>query len=252
MRPVLLALAVLLAAPTAAQINAERMRRALDGDGVQMALDATVALAAGNTEYVQVGVGGRADWRRGAGLLFVVGQFAFSSADEEVFVDEGFAHARYNRDLSPLVVAEAFGQLQRNSQQLLETRALLGAGVRLRLVDTDRFGVALGATPMLEYERLAAEAAEPEATVARWSSYASVRAALSETASVTAVGYAQPRLSAPEDVRYLAQAALEVGVTRWLRVRVRADLRHDSQPPLGVEKTDVSVSNGFVLLVPAK
>lgn len=252
MRPALLALLVSVAAPASGQINAERMRRALGADGVHVALNADVALARGNTDYVRVGVGGRADWQRGPVLVFTVGEFAFSSADEQVFEDEGYVHARLNRTLSGLVVAEAFGQLQRNSQQLLETRALLGAGARFRLLDTDRLGLAVGTTPMLEHERLAPEAAEPAATALRWSSYASVRATLSETAALTAVAYAQPRLSDPQDVRYLSQATLEVGVTRWLRLRIRANLRHDTQPPIGVETTDVSVSNGLVFLVPAR
>lgn len=252
MRPALLALALLAALPASGQINAERMRRALENDGVQASINAMVALATGNTEYFQLGVGGRTDWRRGEDLVFVVGQFDFSSAEDDVFVDEGHVHARYNHDYGPVIVYEVFGQLERNSQQLLDTRALLGTGVRLRLVDEPLYGFALGTTPMFEYERLTEAAAEPDASVARWSNYASVRAALSETASVTAVGYAQPRFGNLEDVRFLSQATLEVGVTRWLRLRMRANLRHDTRPPVGVERTDFSLSNGFVFLVPAQ
>ena len=244
-------LAAALATPASGQINAERMRRSLEADGVHAAVNADLALARGNTDYVRAGVGGRADWKRGRDLVFLVGEVEFSSADDEVFVDEGHAHLRYNHDLSRVLVLEAFGQLQRNSQQLLVTRALGGAGARFRLLDTGAVGVAVGTTPMLEYERLAPEADEPEATVGRWSNYLAVRTTLSGTASLSGVVYAQPRITDIEDVRYLAQATLEAAVTRWLRLRVRADLRHDSQPPAGVETTDVSVSNGLVFLFPA-
>ncbi|MEM1117756.1 MAG: DUF481 domain-containing protein [Bacteroidota bacterium] len=251
MRLVFLALALVVAFPAAGQINAERMRRALEADGVQLALNADIALARGNTEFLQLGVGGRADWKRAADLVFVVGEFDFSQADADVFVDEGYVHARYNHDYGPVVIYEVFGQLERNSQQLLDTRALLGTGVRLRLVDDERYGFALGTTPMFEYERLTEAAGEPDASVARWSNYVSGRAALSETASFTGVFYAQPRFGDFGDVRFLSQATLDVGVTRWLRLRVRGRLRHDSRPPAGVERTDISLSNGFVFLVPA-
>ena len=252
MRSLVLALTVLLAAPASGQINAERMRRALEDDGVQVAINANVALASGNTEYVQLGLGGRADWQRGEDLVFVVGEFEFSRADEDVFVDQGYVHARYNHDYGPVLVYEVFGQLERNSQQLLDTRALVGTGVRLRLVDDERYGLAVGTTPMFEYEQLTEAAAEPDASVARWSTYLSARAVLSETAAFTAVGYVQPRFGNMGDVRLLSQATLDVGVTRWLRLRMRARVRHDTRPPVGVERTDLSLSNGFVFLVPAR
>lgn len=251
MRPLLLALTLLSAVPVSGQINAERMRRALENDGVQVAINANVAFASGNTDYVQLGLGGRADWQRAQDLVFVVGEFDFSEAGEDVFVDQGYVHARYNHDYGPVIVYEVFGQLERNSQQLLDTRALVGTGVRLRLVDDERYGLALGTTPMFEYEQLTEAAGEPDASIARWSNYASVRAALNENAAVTAVGYAQPRFGNMGDIRFLGQATLDVGVTRWLRLRTRARVRHDTRPPIGVERTDISLSNGFVFLVPA-
>lgn len=251
MRLCLLGLLAALAVPASAQINAERMRRALATDGVQLAVDASAAFASGNTDYFQLGVGGRADWRRGADLLFTVSEFEFSTADEEVFVDQGFLHTRYNHDASRRLAYEAFGQVERNSQQLLDTRALLGAGLRVRLADAEKVGVALGTTPMFEYERLAEEAHEEDASVVRWSSYASVRAALSGTAALTGVVYAQPKLGDVGDIRYLTQATLELKVTRWLRVQVQGNLRHDTRPPASVERTDFSLENGFVFLIPA-
>ena len=251
------ALAVLLAllagaasAPAGAQVNTERMRRGLERDTVRLALDATAAFAAGNAAYLQAGLGGRLDVRRGPHLAFVVGEGRVARAEGDVFLDRQFAHARYNRRLSGLVVAEAFTQAERNRQQRLEARTLVGAGLRLELVDADRAGLALGVTPMLEHERLAEATGEAPSTVARLSSYLSGRLALGEAAALTAVVYAQPRADAPGDARVLAQGALEVGLTRWVRLRVRADLRHDTRPPLGVEATDVVVENALVVVLP--
>ena len=251
MRALLLALlAGAASGPAGAQVNTERMRRGLDDDTLRLALDATAAFAAGNAEYLQAGLGGRADLRRGRHLAFVVGEARLSRAEGDVFLDRQFAHARYNRRLSALVVAEAFTQAERNRQQRLEARTLLGAGLRLEPVDADRAGLALGLTPMVEYERLAEATGEAPATVARLSSYLSGRLALGPDAALTAVVYAQPRADAPGDARVLAQGALEVGVTRHVRLRLRADLRHDTRPPVGVEATDVVVENGLVVVFP--
>lgn len=250
MRGVVLTVLLAASAAAGAQVNTERMRRGLEGDTLHLALDATAAFATGNAEYLQLGLGGRLDARRGPHLGFVVSEARLSRAEGEVFLDRQFVHARYNRRLSPLLVAEAFGQLERNRQQRLEARSLLGAGLRLELADTERAGLALGLTPMLETERLTEAAAEPTTTVVRLSSYLSGRLALGDRAALTAVGYVQPRAAEPSDLRALAQAALEVGITRAVRLRVRADLRHDTDPPLGVEPTDVVVENGLVIVLP--
>lgn len=247
-----LALLALLAAAasTSAQVNTERMRRGLDGDTLRLALDATAAYASGNADYLQAGLGGRLDGRRGPHLGFAVFEGRLARAEGSVFLNRQFAHLRYNRRLGPALAAEAFTQAERNRQQRLEARTLVGAGLRAEPVETDRAGLALGLTPMLEYERLAETTGEAPATVVRLSSYVSGRLTLSETAALTAVAYAQPRADAVGDARVLAQAALDVGLTRAVRLRVRADVRHDTRPPLGVEPTDVVVENGLVVVLP--
>ena len=251
MRLALLALAALVAGPALAQVNTERMRRALDDDGVRLSLDATAGFATGNTEYLRASLGARTDWLRGPHAAFVVGQAAFSRADGDVFLDRQFAHARYGRDVGAGWSVETFVQAERNRQQLLESRTLLGAGVRVDLASRDAVDLALGVTPMVERERLDAETGEPTATVGRLSTYLSGRLALGE-GTASAVVYVQPRFDAPGDTRALGQASIEVGLTRALRLRVQANVRHDSRPPLGVEPTDVSVEQGIVVVLPAR
>ncbi len=250
MRPLPLLLA-LLATAASAQVNTERMRRTADDEGVALSLSAAGAFASGNTDYVQVGVGGRLDVRGGVHEAFLVGESQFARADGDDVEDRSFLHARYNRDLGPVVV-EAFAQVERDRQQLLEARSLLGAGVRLELVDTDGVGLALGLTPMLEHERLSEAAREDAATVVRLSSYLSARARLGAASSVWAVGYVQPQVDEVEDVRVLAQAGVEVEVMRWLRLRTRVHVRHDALPPLGVGPTDVRIEQGLIVAFPGR
>ena len=48
----------------------------------------------------------------------------------------------------------------------------------------------------------------------------------------------------------LSQLAIEVGITRAIRLRIRGDLRIDTRPPDGVQETDLRVENGLVLVLP--
>lgn len=246
-----LLLLVVLAVPAAAQVNTERLRRSLNDDGLGLSITATGAYATGNTNFLQLGVGGRADLLDGEDQAFVVGEYQFSRAGGDDFDDRSFLHARYNRDLGP-VVGELFAQFERNRQQLLEARTLLGAGVRLVFFDTEAVGLAGGVTPMLEHERLSEAAQEERDTVGRLSTYLSARVRLSDAASLWAVSYIQPQIDEVEDYRVLGQTGIEVGITRWLRLRTQVHLRYDNHPPLGVERTDVRIENGLVLVFPAR
>ena len=245
-----LLLLVLLAVSASAQVNTERMRRALAEDAAALSLDASAAFATGNTEFLQVGLGGRADVRAGDHLAFLVGRLDLAQTDDRAFVDQSFAHLRYNRAVAPRLVAEAFTQVQRNRQERLQTRTLVGVGLRYELLQADSLGLAVGVTPMFEYEVLDGDLGTQQDGVGRVSTYLSGRLTLASGTALSAVTYVQPRLDAPSDHRVLSQLALEVGLTRAVRLRVRADLRHDSRPPPDVEKTDLRLENGLVLVLP--
>lgn len=242
-------LALLVAVPATAQINTERMRRHLGDDALYLAVDASAAVARGNSDFLQIGVGGRADIRAFEDdLAFVIGRLDLAQSDGASFVDRSFVHARYNTDLAPRLVWETFVQVERNGPQRLRARTLMGAGLRYEVVDRDSVGLAAGVLPMFEREVLDEALGEPTSVV-RASSYASARLRL-KNASLSTTTYLQPQVSDLADYRVLTQAAVEVGVTKWVRIRVRADLRYDSRPPAGVEPTDFRIENGLVLVIP--
>ncbi|PAP77036.1 DUF481 domain-containing protein [Rubrivirga marina] len=246
--PILCAAAV--ASSAVAQVNTERMRKRLADDAAALSFDASAALAAGNTDYLQVGLGGRFDVRRGPHIAFLVGRYDLAETDEEEYVNQSFAHLRYNRYLLPALVGEVFTQVQQNRQEGLETRLLGGAGVRFEVVNTDSIGLAIGLTPMLEYEVLDEALGGQQDVVGRLSTYLSGRIAVSTGASLSTVTYIQPRVDRPEDARLLSQLAVEVALTRAVHLRVRADLRVDSRPPPGVEEVDFRIENGLVVVLP--
>jgi len=251
-RLVLLALLAVSVGAASAQVNTERMRRALDEDGVFITADASAAFATGNTEFFQLGLGGRADVRFGGDLAFLVGRLDLARTNGNAFLDRSFLHARYNHRLAPRLVTEAFAQVERNRQQGLDQRTLLGGGGRVEIVDRDSLGLALGATPMLEIERLDESLGGQQDAVGRLSTYLSVRVLAATGVGITAVTYVQPRFDVPADLRVLSQVALEVPLSRIVRFRVQANLRHDTRPPGSIEATDLSVENGLVIAFPAR
>ena len=66
-------------------------------------------------------------------------------------------------------------------------------------------------------------------------------------------GLGQPvkAIGVKEPVGALVLPQTEVGgLTRYLKLRVRTDLRYDSRPPEGIETIDLRLENGVVIVIP--
>ncbi len=245
-------LLVLAPAFASAQVNTEALRDADDWRGVRGQLGATFGFASGNTDFLEVGTDARVDVHLERERAFVVAAVRYSEADGERFVDRSFAHARLSHRLVGPLWAEGFAQIEQNAQQLLEWRILTGGGLRLAVIERPTAGLAFGLTPMFEYENLSAEAMEERTRLLRASSYVAGRIRVNDRTAFAATVYAQPRPFRPADTRILGSLSAQVQATRWVALRVQANVRHDTDPPTGIERTDVLVENGLVLTVPAR
>lgn len=240
---------MLLPRSAGAQVNTEKMR-ALDVNGFRAAVGGDVAYQSGNADLIEVGANLRFDYRRGKHYLFLVGEVRYGEEDGEAFRDRTFAHLRYNRTLRPWLMVEGFTQVQEDGFKRLQLRTLAGAGLRVRYVDTDRVKVFQGTTPMYEFENLsAADITNHPATVStvRWSNYVNVRLRLTEKTFLLNTLYVQPRVDAPDDVRVLDEASLNVALSKHVTLSVVFDLDYDSRPPGTVEDLDVALRNGLTV-----
>ena len=73
---------------------------------------------------------------------------------EQDFQNTWFAHARYNHEVSDFLRLEAFIQNQDNTQLTIVRRSLVGAGVRLKLINAENTKLYFGNSYMYEVETL--------------------------------------------------------------------------------------------------
>jgi hypothetical protein len=249
-RSALMAL-LLFAVPATAQVNTEAMRIGRNVDGLAATASATFALRAGNADVLDLGLGGRVDYRAGRFTAFLTGSTQFSRAEGRVFLDEAFAHLRGTVRVPgrEWIRPEAFLQTERDASTLLTRRYLAGAGLRLELVRDSTAAVYLGSTPMLEYELLNRDrvAVDAEMTVGRWSNYFVVKLEIADLVTFVNTVYVQPRFGRFSDVRVLDEAGLEMQITAALALRVTLDVRYDSEPPADLDRFDLALRNGLVL-----
>lgn len=250
MRPFLPAVLIILVMTTGAvfgQVNTETMR-SFDVDGFATTLGGDVLIESGNSDLYEVGLNTRFDYRRDQHYTFLVGQLRYGEEGGAIFKNRAFSHLRYNYQLTPWLVGEAFTQLQHDGFKLLQLRVLVGGGGRFRYIDTGTVGLFQGTTLMYEHENLNGGEVighPAEQSIARWSNYLSVRIELTEQTSFVSTVYVQPRLDAFEDLRILHDASIAVAITDHLTLSTTLNVYYDSRPPDNVEDLDLELRNGL-------
>ena len=259
------AAAVLLCCSGArAQVNTEALAAEVNAAGPRLTLAGSGGFASGNVDVIE--------WRTDMAFDFatahaeapnerlwfrdrvlVHGNFGQKRVSGNTAVNTGFGHVRYTRMLVPRVGPEAFGQAQYDQQRKLRWRTLAGGGLRAVALNRERIGLWGGTGYMAEWERRDADVVPERMLNHRWSSYLTLAAVLvPERASFVTTAYVQPRLDRFRDLQVLTEAQLRLSITDALRFSVNGSIRHDSEPPNGVEPTDVRIQGSLVLtLAPA-
>ena len=247
-RFVLLAFSLVLLAPTAhAQVNTEKLRTGDPAPGFSGWIDGTVNLRRGNVQLLQVGLGARLEYNTEQHFTFLQGSFNFGEKGEpsDTYVNNGFGHLRWTAMWHPRAGTELFGQLQFNEFLRLNLRVLGGVGLRVPAVVGDVFELIIGSGYMLEYEALdlAADDSSHAATALshRWSSYVTFKLNVQKWVALASTTYAQPRFDSFGDIRVLEEVALTVDIVTHLSLILSFTLLYDSDPPDGVETTDIGL-----------
>ncbi len=215
-----------------------------DGDpGWSGTVDGLYSGSGGNTERIIFSAGGRVQWRGEVDRLRLQLSGGYEESAQQVTARHGVAHLRHNHDLDADWATILFVQAQANPFQRLKSRWLSGAGLRRNLIDDDEGLVAIGATPMLEVERL--EGQDGHTARGRLSMFLHVARRLSDSAKLDLVGFWQPLFSDFGDARTVGNLALKVAVTGSVDLKVGLAVEDDARPPAGVKRTDWGTFAGF-------
>lgn len=209
-------------------------------------LDGMLTGSGGNTEKMIIDAGGRLQWRGASSRVRLQASGGYEESGRHVTARNLVAHLRHNRDLGPRWTTVAFAQVQSNPFQQLSSRTLLGAGLRRDFrQDSSDNHASLGATPMLEAERLKHQ----HGSVARGriSTFLLLSWRVSPSARINASGFWQPLFADLGDARAVGNLGLVVDVTGSVDLKAGAAVEHDSRPPASVEATDWSTYLGFGL-----
>ncbi|MEJ2719606.1 MAG: DUF481 domain-containing protein [bacterium] len=207
-------------------------------------LEGTVAVADGNTNYFQFDLaaavqhlGARNRWR-------LLGGLSRRTASGEEIAQNRLLHLRHNYRFRARLASIAFIQGQYNPFKRIETRLLVGAGLRFDLTRREKWNAAVGGTVMYETEELTGQTGQFNYDY-RYSFFLTVFRDVSEGVSLDISGFYQPLVDDPVDARALAAASVRTDVIGELYLVFAYRLEYDADPPAEVKRLDQNLRSGL-------
>lgn len=224
------------------QINTEKLRQSAWEEGWNVRLGVDLSFRRGNVEKSDYLLDGVLGWRKGNHLVFgkILGEFEDASGSQ--IYNAAFAHLRYNLQLKTPITPEIFSQYQFDKSLKLNTRFLIGSGIRLEGNVADNLYLAFGTGYMWEQEFYEQDTS---LTTPRWTNYLVVNWRPRPLFSISNTLYFQPAFDDFGFVRILDEGSLRVDLTRHVVLRMTVNYRYDSDPLFQLRKYDISLTNGL-------
>ncbi|MCY2687973.1 DUF481 domain-containing protein [Salinimicrobium sp. TH3] len=246
-RILLLATALLIPGVISAQlVNIESKR--VQTDSIRFTLDADFSFNHTNNDGSQVNQIDAAlttqlkskDLRK---IYFFLGNYKLIDSGEENLQNAWFLHGRFNYKFSQLLRFETFLQGQYNQLLVVEQRNLIGAGLRVKWIDKERFTGYAGNSYLYEME--SSDRAGTTNYNHRNSTYLTLSyKAKSQKFSITNTVYYQPLYRDVKDYRILEQFRLDIPLSTWLKVFTLYNYYFDSKTPLNTEEYTSNLNLG--------
>lgn len=246
-RILLLFLCAALSSPARAIVNIEAMRLTPD-PGFSGSIETAISGKRGTVESDTVNAALRCDWNYGRHTAFLIGEREYGKTNDVRSADSLFVHLREIYALTDTVGLEGYAQQESDEFVRLESRTLAGAGGRFQIwqrPETANLTLGLGAFAYREELNPINGIREEDGRGVRINAYLNYTHHWRDNVRIMSTTYYQPRTGDLADVRALEQAAIAVDITTRLELKVTLDLAHDSDPPAGIEKNEISYRTRF-------
>ena len=178
-------------------------------------------------------------------FLFLA-NYALAHTTQEVINNVGALHLRYSRILNPQWRWESFTQTQYDQLLRLQSRNLIGTGLRRKILNSKALTINAGSLYMYEYERTKENDAITVHKNHRLSSYLVFNLGLpNDLGEIITTTYWQPRLDLFSDFRISNNTSLNFHFTKHIDFATTWIITYDSAPPLDVKRRTLSLNNSI-------
>jgi putative salt-induced outer membrane protein YdiY len=222
-------------------INTETKRSDKKEDGWTGNLDLGLNYTKNTNEIWQLISRADIHYNREKHTVLMLSDLQLMSVNRDNIQNRGYQHFRYNYQIRPYLIPEAFVQAQYNQLWLIDLRLLMGAGPRFRLVHSDSTQLYAGALVMYEYENIS-NGIEKNRDV-RLSAYVSGNFDFNANFGLSHITYFQPKIDDWADFRISSETDFRFSITSRLAFKTGLSLNYDSRPPEGLIKTFIGWKN---------
>jgi hypothetical protein len=177
----------------------------------------------------------------------------FKSSNATPF-STGYVHGRINFRRKHEVSYEVYGQIQYDGVRRMRLRELLGAGIRITLIDKPNVDVHMGTGVMYEWEKWREVEGDPSTDfyihMPKASSYVGVEFNLTNHAQLTLWGLNQIGYDFDNELtrnRWAAEAALSIKITKRITWLNRFSYYYDVTPVIPINNAYFQLVNGLNL-----
>lgn len=165
----------------------------------------------------------------------LMGHYQYGETFDEEDTRQGTAHLRYTRKLSSFLFSEAYSQIQFNKFQNLNSRQLLGLGLRTTWsTKNEKIKLSFGAGTFYENEELEKQ---DNLNNPRGNIYSGILL-INDYFNFSSTIYYQPNLENLEDYRVNFKTGIETRLGQMLFQQISYSLTKDNMPPTNIAKTD--------------
>ncbi len=228
-----------------AQILNIEDRRIRLADSVHLAgfVDAGFSVYHNNQTTATARLTAQGEYLKGRHFLLGVAQYDLIKSGAQRVLNEGFQHLRYDYGFHDRWVFEAYEQIQYNEQIAMQSRNLVGAGLRFKLSKSFNRRVVAGLSYMFESERFKDSASLH--INHRLSSYIAFIIKLSRDSKFVSTTYYQPKITDFSSRRVSSTASLLFKFTKNLVFNASFNLTDDVDRELSnIQPVVYSLTNG--------
>lgn len=227
-------------------VNIENQRFKSDKKGFDGNIDLAFSVLKNQALIYNITCGSHIQYHWEKPTLLLVNNYTLIRATNQVqdLVNQTFQHLRFTFNSKARITPEVFAQWQYNPIQLLQSRILLGMGGRLKIIQNDSMRIFYGLNLMREHERLQTSPPEKNEDF-RFSTHISGYFKIKDKYLISSTSYFQPNLAGFSDYRISHETSILLKFTQHLSYKLTYNIFNDTRPPIGVNKTFYTLTNGF-------
>jgi len=177
-------------------------------------------------------------------IYFLIGNYNLIRSKDKDFQNVWFLHARFNYKITNLFRVESFIQSQQNKLMDVNSRNLIGTGIRLKLISKDYLKVYIANAYMYEIEK--SDEFDQEYYNHRSSSYLSFTATVPKSKiTILSTLYYQPLYKDLSDYRLMEQFKAEYKLSKYLNFFALFNYYYESVTPKDRAQFDSKLKLGL-------